>query len=262
MGEVQERASCVLQLVNYVAKCHKAGDKLGADLALLMTGELNPVAPKAQKKVPIPDGLDLDVWINDPPSESEEEEDDLFKKDVFVKSDPSSKDKKREKYEPTEEELQKRREARKAEQESNPYYMKSSSVLPALHNNIHIEEIPVKDLDLNVPLKIPGMTSLSKYQVVDGWSGDGKKRHKKHKKRSKKKGRISSSSEEDLQESQHVVNVSVGEMPEGADFSDDNEKDERPEDDPHKALDINLDEPLSPNEVLPTRQHYEVKNDI
>merc|ERR1711909_29016 len=74
--EVQERASCVLQLVNYVAKCHKAGDKLGADLALLMTGELNPVAPKAQKKVPIPDGLDLDVWINGPPSESEEEEDD------------------------------------------------------------------------------------------------------------------------------------------------------------------------------------------
>jgi AP-3 complex subunit delta-1 len=28
--------------------------------------ELNPVAPKAQKKVPIPEGLDLDQWINDP----------------------------------------------------------------------------------------------------------------------------------------------------------------------------------------------------
>ena len=41
--------------------------------------ELNPVAPKAQKKVPIPEGLDLDAWINEPlpeseSSESEEEE--------------------------------------------------------------------------------------------------------------------------------------------------------------------------------------------
>merc|ERR1739838_569688 len=72
---------------------------------------------------------------------------------------------------------------------------------------------------------------------------------------------MGSSSEEDLQEPQHVVNVSVGEMPEGADFSDDNEKDERPEDDPHRALDINLDEPLSPTEVLPTRQHHEVRSD-
>lgn len=28
--------------------------------------ELNPVAPKAQKKVPIPEGLDLDQYINEP----------------------------------------------------------------------------------------------------------------------------------------------------------------------------------------------------
>ena len=40
----------------------------------------------------------------------------------------------------------------------------------------------------------------------------------------------------------HVVNRDVGEMPEGAHYSDDNEADERPEDDPHRALDINLDE--------------------
>lgn len=40
----------------------------------------------------------------------------------------------------------------------------------------------------------------------------------------------------------HLVNRDVGEMPEGAHYSDDNDADERPEDDPHKALDINLDE--------------------
>ena len=39
------------------------------------------------------------------------------------------------------------------------------------------------------------MTSLDKYQMVDGWQ-DGKKRHKKQKKRSKKKDRAVSSSDE------------------------------------------------------------------
>ncbi|XP_037789787.1 AP-3 complex subunit delta-1-like [Penaeus monodon] len=256
--EVQERASCILQLVNYVQKCHKNGDKIGSDLTLLLTGELNPVAPKAQKKVPLPEGLDLDVWINDPPSESEEEEkDDVFKKEIFVKNDPSSKERKKEKYEPTEEELQKRRDARRAEQASNPYYVKSHSSPRPNHNSLQVDEIPVAALDLNVSLKIPGMASLDKYQFVEGRQGSGKKRDKKHKKRSKKRGVASSSSDEDVPRT-HVVNTDVGEMPEGANFSDENEPDDRPEDDPHRALDINLDEPLAPNEVLPTRSHYEV----
>ncbi|ROT83189.1 hypothetical protein C7M84_023627 [Penaeus vannamei] len=256
--EVQERASCILQLVNYVQKCHKNGDKIGSDLTLLLTGELNPVAPKAQKKVPLPEGLDLDVWINDPPSESEEEEkDDVFKKEIFVKNDPSSKERKKEKYEPTEEELQKRRDARRAEQASNPYYVKSHSSPRPNHNSLQVDEIPVAALDLNVSLKIPGMASLDKYQFVEGRQESGKKRDKKHKKRSKKRGVASSSSDEDVPRT-HVVNTDVGEMPEGANFSDENEPDDRPEDDPHRALDINLDEPLAPNEVLPTRSHYEV----
>lgn len=34
--------------------------------ALFFIYELNPVAPKAQKKVPVPEGLDLDAWINAP----------------------------------------------------------------------------------------------------------------------------------------------------------------------------------------------------
>lgn len=50
--------------------------------------------------------LDLDAWINDPPSESEDEEDEALKREIFVKNDSSSKHKK-EKYEPSEEELQK-----------------------------------------------------------------------------------------------------------------------------------------------------------
>ncbi|VDM33901.1 unnamed protein product [Hydatigera taeniaeformis] len=38
------------------------------ELCSLFEGELNPVAPKAQRKVPLPEGLDLDAWINEPPS--------------------------------------------------------------------------------------------------------------------------------------------------------------------------------------------------
>nr|CDS28718.1 Clathrin coatomer adaptor adaptin N terminal [Hymenolepis microstoma] len=37
------------------------------ELSSLFEGELNPVAPKAQRKVPVPEGLDLDAWINAPP---------------------------------------------------------------------------------------------------------------------------------------------------------------------------------------------------
>lgn len=52
------------------------------EMTLLFMGDLNPVAPKAQRKVQIPDGLDLDEWINVPPedssSSSEEEQTDLF----------------------------------------------------------------------------------------------------------------------------------------------------------------------------------------
>ncbi|KAH8874057.1 AP-3 complex subunit delta-1 [Schistosoma japonicum] len=36
------------------------------ELNALFSGEIIPVAPKAQKKVPIPEGLDLDAWINPP----------------------------------------------------------------------------------------------------------------------------------------------------------------------------------------------------
>lgn len=52
------------------------------EISLLFSGSLNPVAPKAQRKVLIPEGLNLDEWINSPPAESssssEDEQTDLF----------------------------------------------------------------------------------------------------------------------------------------------------------------------------------------
>lgn len=40
----------------------------------------------------------------------------------------------------------------------------------------------------------------------------------------------------------HVVNTDIGEMPEGAESSEGEDIDSRPNDDPHRALDIDLDE--------------------
>ena len=45
---------------------------MDAQMSLLFGEPLNPVAPKAQAKVPVPEGLDLDARIH--PEEEEEEE--------------------------------------------------------------------------------------------------------------------------------------------------------------------------------------------
>lgn len=89
--EVQERACSLLMLLKYVQReldkssNDENGDNTGSggvldELWVLFDGELNPVAPKAQKKVPVPDGLDLDAWINDPPSEDEQPAEELDQK--------------------------------------------------------------------------------------------------------------------------------------------------------------------------------------
>lgn len=70
--EVQERASAALQLVSAVTSqlSEHSNDPDSAQLiiqsvSVLFTGEMNPVAPKAQKKVQIPEGYVLrDVLIN------------------------------------------------------------------------------------------------------------------------------------------------------------------------------------------------------
>ena len=79
--EVQERSSTGLHLLKYVAKQREKGEleSVKAELETFFAGELNPVAPKAQRKVPVPEGLDLDAWINEPQEEEEDEdsEDDM-----------------------------------------------------------------------------------------------------------------------------------------------------------------------------------------
>ena len=45
-----------LQLMKYIVKLQSKGAAIGDELMSLFEGDLNPVAPKAQKKVPVPEG--------------------------------------------------------------------------------------------------------------------------------------------------------------------------------------------------------------
>ncbi|XP_065337319.1 AP-3 complex subunit delta-1 isoform X1 [Cloeon dipterum] len=260
--EVQERASCALQLVKFVQKQLTKGQAagLGAEIVSLFDGELNPVAPKAQKKVQVPEGLDLDEWINEPPpSESSDSEPEVQRPSLFatgnaenayVESYQSSKP-----AELTQEEVQRNREARQQEQACNPNYLKGGGKLESKSGMFDIAEVPVAQLDLPVALKIPGLASSDHYLQKQKQTSSKKKVSTKKKKKSKK--HKESSDEEELAAPLHVVNTDVGEMPEGATLSDGMDDDNNDLNDPHRALDVNLDEPLRAEETLPVRSHRE-----
>ncbi|XP_037068745.1 AP-3 complex subunit delta-1-like [Pollicipes pollicipes] len=261
--EVQERATSALQLMKTVQKLQQRGERLGQELQELFSGELNPVAPKAQRKVPVPEGLRLDEWINEPSDESGDEPDAGvdYGVEVFVRAEsraagPAAAERR---YQPTAEELQKSREARVHEQTHNPHYLKGT--VQSSSNNYssmagELADTPVQQLDLDVPLRIGGFANSDDYLKMQNRSYKASKKNKK--KRSKKKhGAQKSSSEDEAPPVVHEVSVG-GEMPEGARSSED-EKDARPADDPHRALDINLDEPLAPDEVLPKKKKKDDK---
>lgn len=250
--EVQERASCILQLIKYVLKLQGKGVDCSEEVSSLFRGELNPVASKAQKKVQVPEGLDLDKWINQPPSESSEEEQDI--ETIF---DPHGEHKElKQKHESEdEEEMKKRREQRKQDQLSNPHYLKVTAKedLKAKKKEMLVDDIPVANLDLPVSLKVSGGISLDK-----------KYASRKTKKR-RKKGRKGSRADEEGPDpgiSYEVLPAGAGEMPEGAAESDhDDKENEESFDaaaDPHKLLNVDLSKPLEAHEALPVRQHRTV----
>lgn len=262
--EVQERASSALHLVQYVHDQLKGGEDIAimaCEMAALFSGELNPVAPKAQRKVQIPEGLNLDEWINEPPEseeeEDEEEEENNYQKnpvvDLFVRN--SSLEQKQS-SEPTEEQLTKLREARKLEQAMNPNYLKSTT-----NSNDIAADIPVAEIELSVPLKISGINSSDKYL---------RKPKKNKRKKKKKKGvdaeKDTSSDEDNIKNYDNEIAVEVnrgkGELPEGALDSGGDSTDGHDENDPHRALDIDLDEPLRDEEKLPVLEYrYPVGNE-
>jgi AP-3 complex subunit delta len=82
---------------------------LVSELNSLFEGDLIPVAPKAQRKVQLPEGLDLDEWINGPPSESSSSDEEENKDGLFVSTSEKASEKgsRKDSFEPTAEELEK-----------------------------------------------------------------------------------------------------------------------------------------------------------
>lgn len=292
--EAQERACTLMGVLRVVEAAHGRREKIAGDVAKLYEGELNPVAAKAQRKVPVPEGLDLDEWIGEPwqdtPESSEESDIDStfgqpaprirteftsFGAVPQLEDEPKfgEKPKKGKKKEPvvelSPEEVERRRKAREAEREHNPYYVKGTATAPkrptrfvaseSLHSN------DVDKVDIQSPLEIPGVVGLSRYMEQQDatltWKKakeETTKKKKKGTKKGKKKRRISSSSEEEVVVV-HRVNRADGEMPEGAKSTDEEDRAAQVSDE-FRALDINLDEPLRPDEVVRGPQAYNRQN--
>lgn len=107
--------------------------------------------------------------------------------DIFIKTEKSNDSySKRDLSEPSLEELERRREARKLEQENNPHYLKGSFKTTSYHNSSNVyeefENIPVAELDIPISLKI---SNLHRCQDIN--IDNTHKRHKKHEKKKKSK---------------------------------------------------------------------------
>jgi len=259
--EVQERASTGLQLVRYTQKLREKGEleSLELELKSFFEGDLNPVAPKAQRKVPIPEGLDLDAWINEPVvEESSEEEQDSLGGQVFVRDDGESA--KTKVAEPTEEEVEASRQVRLQNQTSNPHYLKDSpKASPGRLSQGAVADIPIQEIDLDVPLHIPGLANTDSYFNLSQTNGDTSKKVKKKKKKSKKN--VEASSEEEETGPNVFVSQSI-DMPEGATLSD-GLSDGGEEDDPHKALgNIDLNDILETPKVIEKKGKKKKKNEL
>ncbi|XP_075982837.1 adaptor-related protein complex 3, delta 1 subunit-like garnet [Anticarsia gemmatalis] len=215
------------------------------ELADLFDGELKPVAPKAQKKVPMPADLNLEQWLShsrwSTDSSSSEGE-----AEAAVFAPPPHDPRPTAQFTP--EELAMLREARKQEQANNPHYLKDDS--PRSYQQ---EDIPIAEIALEVPLQIHAKRS-DKYLMSRESSNKKKKEKRTSKKRKSKKDKPSSDSESEEESSASRPAVAVGgELPEGAALSDDEPA--PPRDDPHRALDLDLDQPLREEELLTSRIH-------
>uniref|UniRef100_H2ZNZ8 AP-3 complex subunit delta domain-containing protein n=1 Tax=Ciona savignyi TaxID=51511 RepID=H2ZNZ8_CIOSA len=118
------------------------------------------------------------------------------------------------------------------------------------------------NLDISVPLHVPGMPSSDRYLKME----QNRRRREKaervvKKKKEKKRGKHGKKANEIVEEDDedivpvHTVEIISEEMPDGAVKTD--SEDDQKSYDPHKALDIDLDSPLAASEVLPKPKHRE-----
>eukprot|EP00002_Diphylleia_rotans_P033947 TRINITY_DN7268_c0_g2_i1.p1 TRINITY_DN7268_c0_g2~~TRINITY_DN7268_c0_g2_i1.p1 ORF type:complete len:978 (+),score=193.82 TRINITY_DN7268_c0_g2_i1:49-2982(+) len=238
--EVQERACFVKNVCELLFS--ESGQDCARELAYAYTEELNPVAPKAQAKVPLPEGLDLNSWINEPEPDGMEILGDVDDNSSLNKeSSPLSEV-------PTGIEVQK--SSRKG---NDPFYIKSSP-----KGTIDIDNIPIQTLTLeDVGERI---TEYSNQGGKGASQGDllissifGQTKSTKKTSSTTKKSRKGRKSQ-DSDEEPVFVSTKI-EMPEGASLSDE-EKVEDVVQSKAEMPDIDLFTPLGANEVLPSLSAY------
>ncbi|KAG0070082.1 AP-3 complex subunit delta [Linnemannia elongata] len=181
--EVQERASNISVILDIIAEhvprtplkiansisfaptMPKPPAVLGSLYPLFFNQELNPVAPKAQKKVPVPEGLDLESWIHEPVPEQEPESSD---DDDFLNERPSrwgeeavsgkskKKGKKGRDQEDTKESAEakaKRKAERRERQKHDPYYIGGGGDSPKSQkksqDDLDVDSIPIVQLSMD-----------------------------------------------------------------------------------------------------------------
>ncbi|KAI6224934.1 AP-3 complex subunit delta [Aphelenchoides besseyi] len=250
--EAQERACNFVEILRILEQKHANRIKMGEQFAQLFDGELNPVASKAQKRVPIPEGLNLDEWIVEPEPDSESEEesesDDKFPsidaarrqfadaaRSYLYSDDEEKVDEVAEEALPPrkakekERELAKRR--REFELENNPYYMKSATTSGSKKSTVPKSRSTEIGQELQSPLEIPGVIGLDRY--MEQQNEDDEVEHR----------------DGHTKPIVHEVNRDHGEMPENA-LSTDEDAAAKLAESEFAALDMDLDEPLRDDERL------------
>ena len=138
--------------------------------------------------------------------------------------------------------------------ESMNLFQNNTKTNAETNGNNSTESIRTQSIDLKIPLNIPGVSSSDSYLRMSQIDMENKKLKKKMKKKlgdksksKKSKSKKNQIEEEDDEEDDDekegpVVKVLSNEMPEGALDDSGDEKKKRSVNDPHRALDINLDE--------------------
>ncbi|CAF3324071.1 unnamed protein product [Rotaria socialis] len=280
--EAQERASVVLNILKSILKLIEKHEFNVNELSALFDGILNPVAGKAQRKVAVPNGLDLDAWINDPPSDSEDEPE--KKHNQFVASstlfaadntesyyhgsnldsysgDQSDSSKPKNYVELTSDEIEQRRENRKQSEKMNPFYLKDSAkanlapkteASPTNANNGSRLQATASKVTIPANLQLSLSDQLYRQSKIDEENRRLKKKSKSDggsSKKGKKKGSNTTNVDDNEEDLYPVIKVTRGgELPEGVTESgnEDNDNDEptgrNKKLDPHRALNIDFEE--------------------
>eukprot|EP00163_Fabomonas_tropica_P032177 TRINITY_DN7967_c0_g2_i1.p1 TRINITY_DN7967_c0_g2~~TRINITY_DN7967_c0_g2_i1.p1 ORF type:complete len:1234 (-),score=421.05 TRINITY_DN7967_c0_g2_i1:309-4010(-) len=270
--EVQERAMTCTQLLQLQQAAAVTGTDITSELATIVADELNPVAPKAQRKVRVPGGLDLDAVINpgfdyQSSAESESSGEDIFNGDQSFgwggsdddkASDHSSRrgsgrrgkrrESRAERKRMTEEEkerLRKEKEAREARQEADPFYLPQGPMGSSMGGD-DIDDIPIVTLDATDLDLGGGSTAMA--------AGHKETREERRARRRARKNR-KANQEDDVGGGAGMVATDFA-MPEGYEESDDEDQAAGNTDQGSNLQSIDLTMPLGDDDVLPQAQTY------